>query len=91
MLAYIDWLFVILAAVLPVVFVVRWGFKGVIAGAFANWIIMLGMGYMIHEFDPEAYDPMLQHIWLVGGLFGGFFYSLFIYIVVWKVKAIFKR
>lgn len=77
----IDISFLAAAAILPICFVLKWGWKGMILGALAVWISLILAGIVLAGLDPEREVAMLDTVWLFSGWIAGLGYSGIIYLV----------
>lgn len=77
----VDIGFLVVAAVGPVLFVLRWRRRGVAPGAIFAWGVLVVAGEVLSALDP-ARMRMLDHLWFFFGWIGTLSYALAVYLVV---------
>ena len=83
MMAHIvDGVCLAVALVLPVLIVLRWNLRGIVAGTFIFWGSLTIAGILISRLNPhrlEGGTAMLDTIWFLGGWVAGFLYCFLIF------------
>jgi hypothetical protein len=71
-----DAICIYLSAIIPIVliFVFRW--RGFIYGVLTVWIMGIIAGYLLSGFDPDRGGSVRDTVWLLGGWIGGILYCL---------------
>ncbi len=70
----VDVLFLFAAAILPIVFIALWRFRGAILGVLTVWGLLALAGPVRSALDPDRDAQMLDTIWLLSGWIGGILY-----------------
>lgn len=81
-----------LAAVGPVLFVLRWDDRGVVLGTVFAWLVLLAAGPVLSALDPSRdAAAMLDSIWLLFGWVVTLAYALVVHVAIRVVAACWSR
>lgn len=69
----------VLAAVGPALFILRWDRRGVALGAVYAWLLLLAAGAALSALDPSREMAVLDSIWLLFGWIATLLYSAVVY------------
>src|SRR5262249_45673330 len=75
-----DTLCLLIAAIVPIPFVLRWNWRGVMLGTVVVWASLVMAGFLLAALDPRREGAMLDSIWLLFGWIGGLLYCVPIYL-----------
>lgn len=69
----------VLAAVGPALFILRWDRRGVALGAVYAWLLLFAAGAALSALDPSREMAVLDSIWLLFGWIATLLYSAVVY------------
>jgi len=79
------------AIVGPVITVLLWNVRGVIAGMLIVWGSLWIAGRLLSQLDPERDAALLDHVWLFFGWVAGLIYSGTIYAIKRLTLYLFRK
>ncbi len=87
----VDRILVVAALILPILSVLGLKRRGIIIGAFVQWVIIGAAGPILSSLDPKREGGFLDSIWILGGWIFCLIYASLIYLTIKLTRYGFKR
>ncbi len=82
----VDRILVAAALILPILGVLALKRRGIIIGAFAQWVIIGAAGPILSNLDPKHEGGILDSIWILGGWIFCLIYASLIYVTIKLIR-----
>jgi len=87
----VDRILIAAALILPILSVLALRRRGIIIGAFVQWLIIGAAGPILSSLDPKREGGILDSIWIFGGWIFCLIYASFIYLTTKLIRYGFQR
>ena len=82
----VDRILVAAALILPIISVLALKRRGIIIGAFVQWVTIGAAGPILSSLDPKREGGILDSIWILGGWIFCLIYASFIYLTIKLIR-----